>query len=428
MLKFVMKENLLQFIWKFKLFSSPTLKGVNNEIIDVLNAGTENLNSGPDFKNAKIYIDNQLWAGNIEIHIKSSDWYLHQHQKDERYDAVILHVVWEHDVEVFRKTNEPVVTIELKNHISSNVLSNYQQLFSKNLNWINCEKNIDSVNDFKVNNWLESLYFERLVGKSDEILQLLKKANNNWEAVLFVLLAKNFGLKTNAEAFLNTANSFDFSIVRKVSGNQELLEALFMGQAGLLEGNAEVAYFQQLKKDYDYLRIKYKLHPISKDQVQFFRLRPNNFPTIRWSQLAALYHKNQHLFSIMLATQHKIQFYELFKVTTSFFWENHYTFEKESKKSIKKVTKNFIDLLLINTIIPVKFVYFKSMGKDDLTQLIELIEEIKPEKNNIIANFNSLKINSENALKTQALLQLKNEYCRKHRCLSCVIGKELLHA
>ncbi|WP_372792893.1 DUF2851 family protein [Lutibacter sp.] len=421
-----MKENLLHFIWKLKLFSYKNLQTTNGENIEITSVGIENSNTGPDFLNAKIVVNKQLWAGNVEIHINSSDWYAHYHEVDENYDAVILHVVWEHDVEIFRKSNEAIATLELKNYISKDLLNKHEQLFSITKNWINCEQDINKIDTFVLSHWFERLYFERLEHKSEQIQEILTKTNNSWEATLFVLLAKNFGLKINADAFMSFANSFDFSILRKVSSSKEQLEVLFFGQAGLLSNNFESEYFRKLKEDYDYLKVKFKLSPISNNQVQFFRLRPNNFPTIRLSQLASLCYNYQNLFSKIIEINTIEEFYDLLNVSTSKFWETHYTFEKESKKSTKKLTKSFIDLLLINTIIPLKFMYLKSLGENDLSSVISIVEQIKPEKNTIISNFNELKIKSNNAFKTQALLQLKNEYCNKQLCLECSIGKELL--
>ncbi|WP_456378051.1 DUF2851 family protein [Lutibacter sp.] len=421
-----MKENLLHFIWKLKLFTCKNLQTTKGETIEIISVGTENLNTGPDFLNAKIRINNQLWAGNVEIHIQSSDWYVHNHEIDENYDAVILHVVWEHTIEVFRTTNKAITTLELKNYINANLLVRHKELFSKKKKWINCEKAISSTDLFVLKHWFERLYFERLENKSLQIQQILDKTTNNWEATLFILLAKNFGLKINSDAFLNFATSFDFSLVRKISSNALQLEALFFGQAALLSNNLESEYFKELKKEYKYLKLKFKLTPISNGQVQFFRLRPNNFPTIRLSQFAMLYHNYQNLFSKIIETNTISSFYELFAVSTSTFWETHYTFEKESKKSVKKLTKSFINLLLINTIIPLKFMYLKNLGKSDFSAVINIIEQIKPEKNTIISKFGNYKIVSSNAFETQALLQLKNEYCNNQSCLQCEIGKELL--
>ncbi|WP_227807452.1 DUF2851 family protein [Lutibacter profundi] len=425
-IKIAMKENLLHFVWKLQLFSPMKLQSTKGEFIQVVASGIENKNTGPDFLNAKIVIGKQLWAGNVEIHINSSDWYAHTHEVDSNYDSVILHVVWEHNVDIYRKSNQKIATLELKNYISKHLLDNYKLLFNRPKKWINCEHNIEVINSFILTHWFERLFFERLEQKSDDIQQLLTSNNNDWEATLFILLAKNFGLKINADAFKNFATSFNFSVVRKVSTNLNQLEALFFGQAGLLANNFESAYFKRLKEEYEYLKIKYKLTSISKEQVQFFRLRPNNFPTVRLSQLASLYFKHKNLFSKIIEVNTVEDFYDLLATATLPFWETHYTFEKESKKSIKKLSKSFIDLVLINTIVPVKFMYLKNIGKSNFSSVISIIDQIKPEKNKITSNFNNLKIKSSNAFETQALLQLKNEYCNHQLCLQCEIGKEVL--
>ncbi|WP_111709284.1 DUF2851 family protein [Lutibacter citreus] len=421
-----MNENLLHFIWKLRLFPNENIFTTKGERIRIISNGIHNLNSGPDFFNSKIEINNQVWAGNVEIHIHSSDWYQHNHELDSNYDSVILHVVWEHDVEIFRKSNEKIPTLELKNLISSELLNKYYKLMNDKKKWINCENEIGSIDSFVLKNWTERLFIDRLELKSKLVLELLKSNNNHWEATLFKLLAKGFGLKVNGESFLNFANSFDFNIIRKLFGNQEQLEALFFGQAALLSKECESHYYSKLKNEYDYLKTKFNLNPIAITQIQFFRLRPSNFPSIRLSQLVSLYSVHQNLFSKIIAAETLNEFYDLFEVKTLPFWETHYTFETESKKSTKKLTKSFIDLLIINTIIPLKFVYLKSMGKSDFNSLLELMEQIKPEKNTIISNFEMLKIKSENAFTTQALLHLKKEYCNKNLCLNCAIGTNLL--
>ena len=255
---------------------------------------------------------------------------------------------------------------------------------------------------------------------------MLTRNKDNWEATLYVGIAKNFGLKVNADSFENMALSVDFSIVRKVASGIGGLEALFFGQANLLSGNCEADYFKKLKEAYNFLKEKFKLTPISSCEIQFFRLRPTNFPTIRLSQLASLYQLHPGLFSKIIETDIIDDFYELLNVATSRFWETHYTFEKVSKKSKKKLTKSFVDSLLINTIIPLKFIYLKSLGKSDFSALVSIIEKIKPERNSTISHFDALKIKAKNAFETHGLLQMKNEYCDRKRCLECVAGKELI--
>ena len=420
-----MREDFLHFIWKLQLFSKVDLISTRNTTIEIVKQGVLNFNSGPDFLNARIRISGQLWAGNVEIHLKSSDWYAHQHENDSNYNTVILHVVWEDDVEVFNECNELVPTLVLKNYISNSLLTKYKSHFNTHKKWINCESEIESVSKFKLNHFFEQLYFERLQQKSLILEEELLKTNSDWEAVLFRMLLKNFGLKVNGEAFFNLGNSMDFSVVRKVSNSSIQLEALLLGQAGLLGDTKESAYFEKLQKEYAYLQSKFKLKPLNNGQIQFFRLRPNNFPTIRLSQIAQLYSEQNALFSSILEINTLEDYYKLFKVRTSEFWETHYTFEKKSKKLVKKLSESFIDLLLINTIIPIKFKYFIQQGKPT-DSILDLIQQIKKEKNTIIKKFNELKITSNSAFETQALLQLKNEYCSKLKCLDCSIGKEIL--
>ncbi|WP_299124877.1 DUF2851 family protein [uncultured Tenacibaculum sp.] len=421
-----MKEEFLHFLWQYKLFNIINLKSVHNESIQIVKSGMHNKNSGPDFLNAQLKINHQLWIGNVEIHINSSDWYAHKHEEDENYDAVILHIVWNHDAEVFMKNNLPLPTLELKELVHENVMKNYEQLFSKQLQWISCENQIVDVDSFLIKNWLERLYFERLENKSILIKELLANSKNDFEAVLFQLLAKNFGLKVNGDAFLQLAKSFDFSILQKIRFNEFQLSALLFGQAGFFEETIENEYFLSLKNEYDYLKHKYQLTPIHNKQFQFFRMRPNNFPTIRIAQLVALFHKYQNLFSKLLELNRKEDFYDLLSVEVNDFWQAHYTFETSSKKLTKRLTKSFIDLLLINTIIPLKFVYEQYKGILNEEKILKLIQQINPEKNSIISKFSDLKLIAKNAFESQALLELRNNFCVKKRCINCAIGNILL--
>ncbi len=421
-----MKENFLHYVWQYKLFNLKNLKTTKNDDVVVIKSGNTNNNSGPDFLNAQVRINHQLWVGNVEIHIKSSDWYVHKHENDERYDAVILHIVWEDDVAVFMKNNVPLPTLELKNLVEDSLLKNYKKLLFRPQHFISCENQITKVDSFVINHWLERLFFERLVNKSNLIKSLLLKSNNDYEAVMFQLLAKNFGLKVNGDAFLQMATSVDFSIIRKVRFSELQLGALLFGQAGFLLENLDNAHYQQLKKEYTFLRHKYQLASISKNQFQFFRMRPSNFPTIRVAQLVALFSSHQNIFSKLMEIDCLDDFYNLLAVSVDDFWQNHYTFEKSSKKSSKRLTKSFIDLLIINTIIPLKFNYLQSRGEVDESLFLKLALQIEPEKNSIISCFSDINIKVKNAFETQALLELKNNYCSTKKCLSCAIGNELL--
>ena len=387
-----MKEDFLHYIWKHKLLKLSQLETTQKDKLLLINSGEHNHNAGPDFFNSQIIIEDQRWAGNVEIHVKSSDWYVHGHEKDINYDSIILHVVWEHDVEIYTKENFVVPTLELKKHVNENILNNYKKLFSKSQKWINCENVINSVDPFIIDNWLERLYVERLEQKSELTQKMLNTSKNDWEAVLIKVLFKNFGLKVNGDAFLNLINSIDFSIIRKEKQSLVILEALLFGRAGLLNDDIQNAYYKTLQMEYNYLLKKHNLQANMKSQFQFFRLRPNNFPTIRIAQLAALLNQHQNLFSKITTTTQLKDYYKLFDISITEFWKTHYSFTATSKRTYKKLSKKFIDLLLINTIVPLKFIYLKYINELNEEELISTIKLIKPEKNAVIDGFKELNV------------------------------------
>ncbi|MCF4100965.1 DUF2851 family protein [Gillisia sp. M10.2A] len=423
-----MQEDFLHYIWKFKKFDFGNAQTVSSLPVVILDSGIHNFNSGPDFFNSRIRIGEQLWAGNVEIHLRSSDWYLHNHEIDAAYDNVILHVVWEHDLEVFRNDNSVIPTLELRNLVLENCLENYRKLLLVTpKKWINCENDFPHFNDFDLDNWLERLYLERLQEKSHLIFDMLEKSGNNWEEVLFKMIAKNFGLNVNGSAFLSMAQSFDFKIMQKCGSSNFKLEALFFGQIGLLQNDTEDSYLQQLQKEYMFLRNKYKLQNTHVEAAKYFRLRPDNFPSIRLSQLASLYCKIPKLFSEIISLKTPALIYKILEVETSKYWKSHYSFGKRHSERSKKLSRSFIDLLIINTIAPLQFCYLQKTGRGDVSEILNLMEEISAEKNTIIEAFDKLRPNTAgSSLKSQALLHLKHEYCDKNACLSCNLGSKLL--
>jgi hypothetical protein len=420
-----MREDFLHYLWKFKKFDTLNLKTAQKELITIIKTGDYLELSGPDFFNAQIKIGEQKWAGNVEIHLKSSDWYLHHHEKDSAYDNVILHVVWEHNAEIYREDNSEIPVLILKDYVSSDIISNYQSLISAK-SWIFCEKEIAGIDGFVFKNWQERLFFERLERKSKFIFNLLAETNNDWDAVLFCLLAKNFGLNTNGESFLQIAKAIPFTIVRKESFEIENLEALLFGASGLLDSEKEDVYFSDLKFRYFYLLHKYQLERAYVNPLQFFKHRPDNFPTIRLSQLASLYHTHQNLFSQVILLRSVKSVYDLLSVSTSLYWQNHYQFDKESPKKLKPLSKQFLDLIIINTIIPLQFAYSNVFDESVSEDLVAFMNEVSGENNAIITKFESFGIVPKSAFETQALLELKNEYCNKKTCLKCAIGIELM--
>ena len=420
-----MQEEFLHYLWVNKKIPFTQLKTHLNESLEINHFGQYLQNAGPDIFNAQISINHQKWAGNIEIHIKSSDWYVHNHENDTNYDNVILHVVWENDTPIFRKDNSEIPTLELKKYVSLSEINKYKSLITSK-SWINCENKITEIDDFIWNNWLESLFLNRLERKSEIIDKRLQETNNNWEAIFFEMLAKNFGLNTNGEYFLQLAQSIPFSIIRKESFDTESLEALFYGKLNLLDENLEDEYYFKLQNNWKFLKTKYNLQEEYGLQPQFFKLRPDNFPTIRLSQLIHLISNKPNLFSQLLLANSYSEIKQLLKSETSEYWKSHYNFSKTSKAKTKGLTTEFIDLLIINTIIPIKFSYIKNQGKINIEELISLLEAIPSEKNSIIEKFAEFKVKSINAFQSQSLLELKKEYCNKNKCLKCAVGLQLL--
>lgn len=420
-----MREDFLHYVWHFKKFDISNLQTVRGEKVEIINAGQYLQLAGPDFFNAQVVINDQRWAGNVEIHLKSSDWYSHHHEIDEAYDSIILHVVWEDDTDIYRQDTSEIPVLELKHYVAPEIINNYNALTTAKT-WIYCENELETVDPFLLENWKERLFFERLQRKSHPIIELANNSANDWEAVLFCFIAKNFGLNTNGEVFYKIARSIPFSIIRKESFEAENLEALLFGRAGLLEDEKEDAYFKDLKARYGYMVTKYRLEPVYIGNVEFFRHRPDNFPTIRLSQLAQLYHYHQNLFSKLAAAPTLEEIYSLFNISVTPYWLNHYQFDRESPKKRKVLTKSFIDLIIINTVIPFRFAYGRYTGNGNSEELIALLRLVAPEKNAIIDKFKLYKVDVASAYDSQSLLQLKNEYCANRRCMQCAIGLELL--
>ncbi|GLU42400.1 DUF2851 family protein [Allomuricauda sp. NBRC 101325] len=422
-----MREDLLYFMWKHNKLPTKRLYTTNKETVSIKSKGFQNTLAGPDFFNAQVAIDGQLWVGNVEMHLKSSDWYAHHHEADENYNNVILHVVWEDDIAVFRKDGTQIPTLEVQQFVSPELLASYQNLFEKSkVNFINCERDLGGVDSFLFENWLHRLYIERLEEKSKLVFELLAASKNDWEAVLFILLAKNFGSKINGSYFLERAKQLNFSIVRKVSNDPSQLEALLFGHFGLLEVECTDTYFIQLKKEYDYMVRKFGLSTQT-EKPNFFGLRPANFPTIRISQLVNIYKGKHQFFAHLMTLKTKEQVYDAFQVETGAYWEDHFTFGKISRKSKKRISKSFVDLIIINTLVPLQFCYAKHLGLHDHENLIALMTQVDSEQNTIIKNFVQLGSQTKNALESQAKLTLYQSYCTKNKCLQCVVGAQLLN-
>lgn len=418
-----MNEKLLQYLWNYKIFKSFDFKDMQGNSIEILDFGTLNQNAGPDFLNAKIKIGNLIFAGNIELHLCSSDWIFHQHSGNPDFENIILHVVFQHDIEIDELSQKNIPTLELKNFIDSKILAKHENLLSEN-QFIPCEKIFDAEKiPFA---FAEENLLQKLNEKSQEIEQSLQKFKNNYEAVLFHYLAYAFGLKVNAQIFKQLAESINFRIIQKISQNQIQLESLFFGKANWLE-NPQDETTKIWKKEYDFLKLKFQLSDITFNP-KFLRLRPQNFPTIRLSQLANLYHFHTNLFSRIIKAKSIIEVYKIFgNVKASDYWNHHFNFGKISTvENEKKLTKDFIDLLLLNAILPIKYTYHKNNREEIADEILEFYLKISAEKNVITENWKSLKVPIKSALESQAYIYHFKNFCESKKCLNCSIGLKLL--
>jgi hypothetical protein len=428
-----MTERLLQFIWQFQYFNKGELATTTGETVQVLFAGQYNTNQGPDFSDAKIKIGKTIWAGAVELHLKTSDWNKHKHQSDKNYNNVILHVVWEDDGDGSRNSvpansnerNSVIPVLELSGRVSKILLQRYEELMNAD-SFIPCEKSINSVRDITWKSWKDRLLAERLLRKAKIVETYLKQNSFHWEETFWWLLARNFGMKVNADAFEAIARSIPINVLAKHKSQIHQLEALLLGQAGLLEGKFTDDYPKLLQREYKFLKEKYKLKPIHQP-IHFLRMRPGNFPTIRLAQLAMLITESAHLFSkIKEAAAIKVVV-KWFDVTANDYWHYHYQFDEASSFKKKTLGAAMIDNIIINTVAPVLFAYGNYHDENNYKEkVLKWLEKTAAESNSITKGFQKLGIENKNAFDSQALIELKNEYCGKKRCLDCGIGNSIL--
>lgn len=420
-----MTEDFLQFIWEQRLFETNNLETTDGEKLEVVEPGTRNTDSGPDFFNAKIRIDSTLWVGNIEIHRNSSDWMRHHHNTDGAYDSIILHVVDNFDKPVHRKSGSTIPALVLT--YPAHILENYRQLLAART-WIPCQARFHAIDPFVLKIGFNRLMIDRLQDKTTEILERLALNQNNWNETFYQFLARNFGFKTNALPFELLAKSLPVSILGKHKNNLQQIEALLFGQSGLL--NMELFgddYFLNLRAEYEFLSKKYRLKPVAGHLWKLLRLRPVNFPTVRIAQLAALIHQSSGLFSEILETDQLTQLQKLFDVRASAYWDHHYKFSYPSKNSSKHLGDSAVNNLIVNTIVPFLFVYGEQNNKHYLKdRALDWLEKMPAETNSVITKWEGLGIQPQSAFETQALLQLKNRYCSERRCLKCHVGNKII--
>ena len=413
-------ERLLHYVWKYKLYPAMPLLTTDGRPVSVIDPGTLNSDAGPDFFNAKIKIADTLWGGSVEIHTRASDWLVHRHDKDKAYDAVILHVVECVDCEVRRTDGEPIPQLKLI----------VPEAIVKNIDWLlyrevamPCLGYIPEIEPLYISSWLDALLGERLERKTADIFRLLDLYGGDWNEVFYITLTRNFGFGVNNDIFERLAKSLPLRCIQKQRGSHSQIEAMLFGQAGMLDETLDSPYYRLLQREYRFLRHKFGLTPLDPSQFRSLRIRPVNFPCLKLAQLAAVWTQYDTLFSVILAAGSIGRIKQCFRVSPSVYWETHYNFRSVSVRKEKQVGENSLCILLINTVVPVLFAYgVRSKQPEYCDRAIHILESLPPEKNAIVSGFTQAGIKTGHAGDSQALVQLKREYCEKKKCLYCRIG------
>lgn len=422
-----MTEEFLQYIWKHALFDRTVLKTVDGKPIEVVHSGMYNSDAGPDFFNAKLRIGDTLWAGNVEVHIKASDWFRHKHQEDAAYKNVILHVVWENDKEITLPGGATLPALELKHFVTPEMYKTYEELKNSSRQ-IPCEREIHKVTSLTLHSWLDRLVAERLERKTNQISSNLGKTINDWEQTFYKLILRTLGNPINSDSFERLADVLPFQILNKHGANLLQLEALLFGQAGFLEENFKDEYMVRLQREYQYLKHKLKLVPMAKAEWKFMRIRPPQFPTVRLAQFASVLNREEHLFRKAMESTGINDIIKLFSAQPSAYWQMHLQPDKTSPRKIGTIGKSTVQILMINAVIPAMFIYGKYSGKEGIAdKALELLHSLEPENNTFIKKWDSIGITISDAYESQALLQLRKEYCDKRRCVNCAIGHQLMN-
>lgn len=423
-----MREDFIHFLWRQARFDLRNLTTTGGSSLSIQDFGLHNKDAGPDFSGGQLRIDGLQWAGNIEMHVNASDWYKHGHETDLAYDNVILHVVLEEDRPVFRRNGNRIPCLELKGRIPAGLLNSYWRL-EHNEAWVPCTNQLQLVDEPTRRNFLELILKERVDVRAKGFMDRLATTNRDWEEAFYQLLARALGGRVNADAMEMLARSIPLRVLLKHKHSLLQLEALLFGQSGLLPDKTEdeEAYITLLRREYALLGVKHSLRPIPTTAWRYLRLRPNNFPTVRIAQLAAMLHRTGQLFGKSLAAANARELVNMFEVKLSNYWRTHYRFGKEVKTSERRLGTSSIHSILINTIAPALIAYGEYRLDDRFyDRAVELLQELPAENNQILRKWTKLGFAARDAAESQALLQLKTQYCEKSRCLDCAIGCALL--
>lgn len=419
-------EKLMQYVWKHRLWRSEDMVTNTGKKVRVVDPGLLNTDAGPDFFNAKIEIDGHMWVGNVEMHYRATDWKRHHHDSDKAYDSVILHVVAKDDAPVRRTNGELIPQLVLE--VSPQFNADYASLVGATIE-VPCATKIKQVPHLTIVEWVEGLAFERLHGKVERIHQLLDSFNGSWEDVCYVTLARNFGFGINNDAFERLARRTPLRLLGKHSDSVLQIEALLFGQAGMLDAQKPGmdSYYNQLCTEYAFLSNKFQLTPMEKESWKLFRIRPQNFPYRRIAMLAQYIEGGFRMMNRILEAEGEKEMRALFEVELSGYWTKHYTFGKPNERATATLSRSSIDIILINTVAPLLYAYGELTGNYEMTdKAIKLLEDLRAESNSIVSHFVAYGIDCPDALTSQALVQLKREYCDARKCIYCKIGHHLL--
>lgn len=416
----------MQYVWKHRLWRSEDMVTNTGKKVRVVDPGLLNTDAGPDFFNAKIEIDGHMWVGNVEMHYRATDWKRHHHDSDKAYDSVILHVVAKDDAPVRRTNGELIPQLVLE--VSPQFNADYASLVGATIE-VPCAEKIKQVPHLTIVEWVEGLAFERLHGKVERIHQLLDSFNGSWEDVCYVTLARNFGFGINNDAFERLARRTPLRLLGKHSDSMLQIEALLFGQAGMLDAQKQGmdSYYNQLCTEYAFLSNKFQLTPMEKESWKLFRIRPQNFPYRRIAMLAQFIEGGFRMMNRILEAEGEKEMRALFEVELSGYWTKHYTFGKPNERATATLSRSSIDIILINTVAPLLYAYGELTGNYEMTdKAIKLLEDLRAESNSIVSHFVAYGIDCPDALTSQALVQLKREYCDARKCIYCKIGHHLL--
>ena len=419
-----MNENLLQFAWQCKLFKSNIMHTTDGLRVEIIDVGQPNKDAGPDFFNAKIKLEDTIWAGNVEIHTLASDWYRHHHDIDKLYDTIILHVVWKSDLNIRRSSGELIPQVELQ--LMDEVEDRFNSMHQSN-GWIRCGALWQDVDSAFARFQLSRMVNERLYRKAEDVGKILAMNTNNWSETFYQVLLKSFGMHTNSLPFESLGKSLPLKCIAKKKDDILAVEAMLFGQAGLLSEKSIDTYERSLYQQYQFLSKMFSLKAIDTTLWKFGKMRPVNFPHVKIAQFASLAQKSNHLFSQIIRCKDLTEIQSHFDCTPSDYWHTHYRFGTVSPFSEKRITKTSINTLIINAVVPLKFAYAIKNENDEMQDdCFSLLEQIPKEDNKIVRGWEELGLRVTNAYESQALVELKTQYCDVNKCLRCNIGHHLL--